>query len=230
VRRRERLELLRNVASQIAVPLDQVASATAALGGERAFARPAQPMLAELGRESARLHRKLVDLIDAGRIEEGDLELRLETVDLRELASEAAELFRPLAAGYTFALVLSEEALHVDADPLRLQQALHALLSASLRRPPAAGEVSMRAALDGDRCALFIEVHFHEPVPFEQLFSALHGLDRSVLLVPGSGLGVRSSRRIVEALGGQLHVEARDERRIEVRLSFPARRRLTLAR
>ena len=223
-RRSERLELLKAIAADIATPLEQVAS-TAALGGQRAAANgPVEPRtLHAIGREGTRLQRLLTEYLEVARIQEGEIAVGAEVVDLCEVAAEAVELFRPLAPSHQLRLDCPATPQPVSGGRAILARTLNSLLSFAVRHPPATGQVVVTVRPEEGEVRLTVSSRWADAVPFERLFVALHGLDQAVLTVPGNRFSISTSRRVVEALGGQLKVDAQPEG-IEFELRLPIRR------
>jgi signal transduction histidine kinase len=123
------------VAHDLRNPLSALGAAVSLLG-------PGRPLPPEerihgiatlAGRQVARLDRMIGDLLDVARIEAGRLELRLEERDLREMASQVLELFRPSAPGHDLVLVQPEEPLIVRCDLARIDQAMTNLVSNAIK-------------------------------------------------------------------------------------------------
>jgi PAS domain S-box-containing protein len=159
--------------------------------------------------------RHLLDLInevlDIARIEAGRLHISLEAVSVREVVKESLDLIAPLAAAENIRVEAGEPSGYVLADRQRLKQILLNLLSNAVKynrrlgtvavsfETGQAGRIRIRVSDTGpgiapDRLAqLFI--------PFQRL-----GIEESG--VEGTGLGLALSKRLVEAMGGQIGVES----------------------
>jgi signal transduction histidine kinase len=164
-----------------------------------------------------RAGRHLLDLInevlDIGRIESGALSLSVEPVELRELAGEALDLVRGMAAERAIELRVDlheAEDTYVMADRQRLRQVLVNLLSNAVKynRPEAATTLSSRE----DGSTVRIEVTDAGPgIPhdrIDRLFSPFERLGAEQGDVEGTGLGLAVSKRLVEAMGGTIGVAA----------------------
>jgi two-component system cell cycle sensor histidine kinase PleC len=155
------------------------------------------------------------DILDMSKIEAGKLALHLETVDVAEMADEAARLMRNRAETAGLALTVSTPAdlPTIRADARALKQVLLNLLSNAIKFTPQGGRVTVRAvALDdpsGGRLRLAVSDSgigiATEDIgrlgrPFEQV-ETQHSKTQQ-----GTGLGLALSRALVEMHGGTLEI------------------------
>jgi CheY-like chemotaxis protein/two-component sensor histidine kinase len=84
-----------------------------------------------LQRQVGQMVRLVDDLLDAGRISRGKIELRKERVELASIVHQAVEVVRPLAEiqCQELTVALPEAPLHLHADPARLAQIVGNLLN-----------------------------------------------------------------------------------------------------
>ena len=128
--------------------------------------------------------------------------IRLEDVELGRLVREAASAGTLLGADIR--TVVGERATRVEADPVRLRQALDNLVSNAARHAP--GEevvVTVEPGEDVVRIAVSDQGPGIPPAEQERIFEpgVRLGLDRA-----GSGLGLPLARAIAVAHGGELTV------------------------
>ena len=94
--------------------------------------REARERAAEtISRQSAQLVRLIDDLLDASRINQGKLELRMARVELAPIIHQAVETCRPRAdsANQEVTVTLPPQPIYLDADPIRLSQVVSNLLN-----------------------------------------------------------------------------------------------------
>ncbi|MBE7468125.1 MAG: sensor histidine kinase [Anaerolineae bacterium] len=98
--------------------------------------------------ETLTLNRLVNDLRELAQVEAGQLSLHLQTFELPSLVERAANLFEELARekNIKVKVVLPPALPPVQADPDRVRQVLHNLLSNALRHTPEGGEVVIEAA------------------------------------------------------------------------------------
>lgn len=172
---------------------------------------------AEAGRIIRRSSEHLADLVegllDISRIESGVLKLNRETVALRALLEQVAEMFRieagnkGLAFAYNAAPTLPAWVL---ADERRLRQVLINLLSNAIKYT-ASGSVtltvryrSMVAEFEVADTGIGIAPEEQERIfmPFDR------GAGRASGVAPGIGLGLALSRMLAQIMGGEITVNS----------------------
>jgi heavy metal sensor kinase len=159
--------------------------------------------------EVDRLGRTVDDLLTLATADEGGLSLRLERVDLAEVASGVVGVVRPLAARRGVELVFSGSPAGVVADPARMGQAIRNVLENALEFSPAGAPVTVDVIADGEtaRCRVTdggpgIPEGMRERV-FDRFFRADPSRTR---ITGGSGLGLAIVREIVASHGGTVRV------------------------
>jgi signal transduction histidine kinase len=150
------------------------------------------------------------DLLDASRIEAGELSLARETVDAREVARRCVETFADVSSVHQVTLVGSGAPALVEADPWRLEQVVVNLLENAIKYSPAGGPVVVDVRARGGE--VLVEVSDRgegiSPAQLGQLFEPFRRGDQPHAGVAGSGLGLSIVRRIVTAHGGDIDVES----------------------
>ena len=205
-------EFLARMSHELRTPLNAV------LG----FGRILQGPLSEDARRDCANHvvtagRHLLSLIDevldTARIEAGHVKLSLEPVRVSEAVGETLDLLRPLAAerGIIVEFAGVEAAGRtVLADRQRFKQVLLNLLSNALKYSPEASRISVRCR-SAEARMLRISVTDQGPgfsrERARRLFVAFDRLGAERSGVPGTGLGLALSKRLVEAMGGTIGVK-----------------------
>lgn len=171
-------------------------------------------LLESAGRQADRLTRLANDLLDLARLEEGRLELRLESVPLKHTVDTSLSF---LESAYRIENRIPPQ-LTVKADPERLQQVVVNLASNALRygEPPFIAE----AYRSNGSVELIFEDHGpgvdadQRPSLFEP-FGSSQGA--------GSvGFGLAIVKALVEAQGGRVAYEPNEPRGARFKVSLPA--------
>jgi signal transduction histidine kinase len=136
------------------------------------------------------------------------LQLRLQPVDLVELARQRCEHLHGIAQAHEVELRVSSLAnLTVRADPDRLAQALDNLLDNAIRYSPPGSQVEVCLEQQGEEITCMVRDQGcgispeHLPLIFERFYRADAARDRSH---GGSGLGLAIVHDLVQAHGGRV--------------------------
>ncbi len=160
----------------------------------------------------------LNDILDFSKIEAGQLEIETVAFDLDEAIDGVVRLFGPRAAEKGLALGFTwpaEAPRRIHGDPVRLRQVLANLIGNAVKFT-ARGGIDVRVArwgvVDG-RMRLRIEVADTGPGIAEavrpRLFQMFSQGDSSTnRRFGGTGLGLAICRRLIEAMGGTIGVDA----------------------
>ena len=156
-------------------------------------------------RQIQQMTRLVDDLLDVSRITRGNIELRRQRVEIRDVVDSALELSRPLidSAGHTLAIDLPAAPLPVYADPTRLAQVLANLLNNAAKYTEPGGHIWLSAAREHGQVILRVR-DSGIGIPPEMLphifdvFAQAH----APLASGGLGIGLTLVRRLVEMHGG----------------------------
>ena len=166
--------------------------------------------------ETRLLSRLVEDLQTLSLAEAGQLPLRMEPVDVRELLADVKTSFSGAmeTSGVDMLVEIDGEpdAMIISGDLERLDQVLSNLLGNALRHTPAGGVILLRAAAIPTGVEIIVS-DTGEGIPAEDLpyvFDRFWRADRSRKRGrgSGSGLGLAISKQFVKAHGGDISVES----------------------
>jgi two-component system, OmpR family, sensor kinase len=192
---------------------------------ELALAKGRSPLelhaaLASAAEETDRLTQLAEDLLTIAQTERGELPLRLDPVRLEEVLDSVARRFARRAGEEGRAIeVDAATALTVDADGLRLDQAIGSMVDNALRH--GSGQIDLEAREEGAS----IEVHVLDRGPgiSEQFVGrAFERFSRDSSSGRGSGLGLAIVRTVAIAHRGEAHAANRPGGGADVWLTLPA--------
>ncbi|MER5766163.1 ATP-binding protein [Streptomyces sp. NPDC001985] len=172
------------------------------------------------------------DLLDVAKAESGQLEVRLEAVDLHTLVGQLGGVLRSMVRTSHVVVKLPdlETFPEVQADEVLLTRILRNLLSNALKFTEE-GEVSLTVGTveEPDGCRLAFTVtdsgigipQSEQRRVFEEFYQVPGAHQRGR---PGTGLGLPYARRLTELLGGTLDLTSAEGQgtRVEVRLPYLA--------
>jgi signal transduction histidine kinase len=209
--RKQQLDFLAAVAHDLRNPLGAIKLSVAMLGRESGppGERSART-LALVDRQVDRLARMVDDLLDAARVEAGELTIRPSACDLREIARDAAELYAPTSTRHELAIDIPDEPLAGRFDAARVHQVLDNLLSNAIKYSPVGGRVRLALRREGDDALVSVtdEGVGIPPEELARLFEPFQRAPSARKVAHGLGLGLWVVRRIVEAHGGHIRVES----------------------
>jgi two-component system, OmpR family, sensor histidine kinase VicK len=175
------------------------------------------PLLASMERETDRLIRLVNELLVLTRADAGSLQLKLQLIDLAELARTRCDVFAGLATrrGITFDICradrFAQSALLVRADPDRLSQVLDNLLDNAIRHSPdnSAITISTKEVNDGVEYSIRDQGSGipaqHLPFIFERFYRVDGSRTRKD---GGTGLGLAIARALINAQDGHIFAQS----------------------
>ncbi|MGI9182541.1 MAG: ATP-binding protein [Longimicrobiaceae bacterium] len=158
------------------------------------------------------LLRLINEVLDLSRIESGRLALSCEAVAVNGVIRESMDLVRPLANELGNELLVEEAAdaqTFASADRQRLSQVLINLLSNAIKYNRAGGQVRIRTETSETGVTIRVKDYGRGIAEdrLDQLFTPFARLGAEQTETEGTGLGLALSRRLAEAMGGQLVLE-----------------------
>ena len=183
--------------------------------GKAAAADRQNRLLHHIATAADRLALLTEDLLDVSRIQLGQLPLRPQAVDLRELADEIVARYRDQFGDSHRLEVESESGSYsVLADPARLEQVLGNLLDNAIKYSPDGGNVLVTLApREG---GVLLQVRDQgiglPPAGADSVFEPFgRAANAEQHHLPGLGLGLHICRGIIERHGGRIWAESAGE-------------------
>ncbi len=218
-------EFLAMLGHELRNPLSAVRNAIAAATLDES----ARSRALEIARcQTDQLGRIVDDLLDVARITRGRVPLRRERVLLADMLQRAVDGARALMEerGHALTVTVPTDAVQLDVDPARLEQAIANLLTNAAKYTDPGGTIMLVGERDGDQAVIRVRddgmgIPPHQLAHVFDLFAqGERALDRAQ---GGLGIGLTLVRRIAELHGGT--VEARSEglgRGAEFTIRIPA--------
>jgi PAS domain S-box-containing protein len=163
-------------------------------------------MLAAIDRGATRLDHIIADLLEVSRLQLGTMTVGRDTIDLVELAREAAR--GPAAQSPQHRLLLpSGGAVWVRADRERVRQVLVRLIDNAIRYSPQGGDVEIEVAARDESGVLSVTDH-GVGIPRERQGRVFERFYRAHAGTPydygGLGIALSISRDIIRRMGGDM--------------------------
>ena len=209
-----RREFLTAVGHDLRSPLGSLQAAVEAL--QDGVAPDPDRYLSSMERDVAALHRLVDDVFLLARLEAGAIEMKLQPVDVTEIADEAIEVLRPTARRLGIDVELRAPAsVTTSSAPEALGRVMRNLIENAIRH--SAGHVVV--SVDATDSIRFRVVDDGEGFPADFIDQAFESFTRADTARTrdgsGTGLGLAIAHRFVSALGGSIHAEPGPGGRIE---------------
>ena len=204
---RLRQQMVADVAHELRTPLANIRGYLEAI--EDGVVEADEATLRTLRDEAAHLNRLVDDLQELAQAEAGNLRLDRGPVAPAMLIARATDAVRARAADRGIALTVDapDDLPAVVADPQRITQVLHNLLTNALTHTPAGGAITVEARAEPVGMVAIgvadtgVGIAPEDlPHVFERFYRADSSRSRET---GGSGLGLTIARRIVESHGGR---------------------------
>ena len=200
-------EFLAMLAHELRNPLAPIRNALHLLGESAVPEQERASLRAMMKRQVDHMVRLVDDLVEVSRLSRGTIELRREVVELADVLRNAIDLSRPLidTGRHALHLDLPDEALPVDADPVRLAQVFGNLLNNAAKYARNGGEIRVGARRDGDEVVVSVLDRGIgiEPDVLPHVFEMFtQGRREAHRAQDGLGIGLTLVRSLVEMHGG----------------------------
>jgi two-component system sensor histidine kinase KdpD len=224
---RVRNTLLASISHDFRTPLASILGSATSIRdyGDKLDAKARSNLLDQICDEAEGLDDMVRNMLAMTRIDAGALELRRDSVDLREIVERVANAARRRGAKQTIEVRLPEDLPPISADAKLIEQAIgNAVANAVAHTPqetrilidgnPANDAITIRVTDDGPGISADMLPHIFEKF--------VHGRDGANLADGGesTGLGLTIAKGIMEAHGGKIAAESPVAKRHGTRLTF----------
>jgi len=163
--------------------------------------------------EAGRLNRLVGNLLDLSRIQAGSLVPQGAWYDLGALLDDVLGRLRSVTSRHRVTASVADELPPVFLDYVQIDEVLTNLIENATKYTPPGSEISIQATRENDNVR--VEVADRGPgIPPEalpRLFEPFYRVQREGQTARGTGLGLAVAKGLVEAHGGHIWVENRNE-------------------
>ncbi len=222
---RLRKTLLDCVSHELKTPLAAIAAASQELlrlTRDAENAAMLDQLASEIRDASHRLNRVVNSLLDMNRLESGVIQPKREWCDVRDLLQSAAESERDSTNGRQIRLHVGENMPLALVDHTLIEQAVAKLLANAGIHTPSKLPIDIDADYKNDQLLISVSDRGPglSPATAERVFEKFYrGDDRKT---GGLGLGLSIARGFIEAHGGRLTAENRDDGGARFLITLPA--------
>ena len=221
-----RREFTANVSHELKTPLQGIIGSAELLKNGMVRPEDTARFVGHIRSEAQRLVTLIDDIIRLSQLDEGD-EMPTETVDLREIAQEAAEDLRGAAEKKHVSLSLEGEAAPVTGVRRLLYEIVYNLCDNAVKYNVDGGGVSIRVEQDGQTASVTVADTGTGIAPEHQgrIFERFYRVDKSHSKASGgTGLGLSIVKHAVQYHHGSIELQSAPGKGTTVRVSFPETR------
>lgn len=219
-----RAALLSSVSHDLRTPLSSIkAAASSLLQEDVQWDEEARRSFAlAIEREADRLNRLVGNLLDMSRIEGGALKPEKEWYPVDELIHDVLGHMQPIVQGRVVQTHLPDDLPPVELDYLQMDQVLTNLIENAVRYTPPETPIEVSAQREGEQMVISVAdrgpgIPEKDKVHIFDKFYRVLGTQRGT----GSGLGLAVCKGLVEAHGGRIWVEDRENGGAIFRFTLP---------
>ena len=221
-----RREFTANVSHELKTPLQGIIGSAELLKNGMVRPEDTARFIGHIRSEAQRLVTLIDDIIRLSQLDEGD-EMPTETVDLREIAQEAAEDLRGAAEKKHVSLSLEGEAAPVTGVRRLLYEIVYNLCDNAVKYNVDGGSVSIRVEQDGQTASVTVADTGTGIAPEHQgrIFERFYRVDKSHSKASGgTGLGLSIVKHAVQYHHGSIELQSAPGKGTTVRVFFPETR------
>jgi len=216
-------EFLTSMSHELRTPLNAILGYTELLQEELEDQPEVVADLERIHGSGSHLRRLIDDVLDLSRVEAGRLTLEVEEVALTDVLVQLERSVAPLVRARDNALHVGDTELCVRADGVRLLQILVNLVGNAAKFTEA-GRIDVVA--NGILGGVVVEVadtgRGMDPEQLRRAFQPFETVGNDHLEEGGTGLGLPLSKKLAEAMGGDLTATSRPGEGTKVKVFLPA--------
>ncbi len=165
--------------------------------------------LEKIARNARRMEAMIADLTNAVQAQTGALQLQVAPLDLAQIAREGADEIRLAFPNHSIE-VEGAPHLEISGDRARLERAIANLLSNAAKYSPSNSEIMVALKTRPNQAILEVRDAGSGIAPddLKRLFTPFVRLERTEKMASGTGLGLATTKKLIEAHGGELQVES----------------------
>jgi PAS domain S-box-containing protein len=208
VAQRQKDAFIATIAHELGQPLGAIQVALA-LMRNRVDREKGEHARSVVERQVTQLSRLVGDLMDAARLSQGKLALRLERVQVGAIIEAAVHVVQPSLEERQLRLAIRvpEEPVWLTADPARLQQVFSNLLTNAAKFTDAGGQLGIRVEVTEGAVAVHVSDTGRGIAP-DALPQVFDLFSQAAPGEGGLGIGLAVVRRLVEEHGGTVEVSS----------------------
>ena len=209
-------DFLSSMSHELRTPLNAILGYIQLLALDSNLTTAQQQNVSEIRKAGHHLLSLINDVLDLSRVESGQLTLSLEPVNLARVITDCQTMIRPLVETRNVHLHIDDtcsSGVYVNADAVRLKQALINLLNNAVKYNSDGGQVwvSVTAPSDSEVKIEVRDTGAGIPANLQaQVFEPFNRLGAERSTVEGTGVGLVITKRLVAMMGGDISFISRE--------------------
>ena len=207
----ERLRFVAAVAHDLKNPLMVVGMAATMMRDKPNNFTDAQrdDWLEKIARNARRMEAMIADLTNAVAAQTGALQLQIAPVDIAQIARECADEIRLAYPNHPIE-VTGAPTLELNGDRAKLERVVANLLSNAAKYSASHGRIEVHLEARSKQAVLEVRDAGAGIAPddLKRLFTPFVRLERTEKMASGTGLGLTTTKKIIEAHQGRLEIES----------------------
>ena len=221
-----RTALLNSISHELRTPLASIiGSSTTLIEADSLYsAAERRELLENIKDGSNRMNLILSNLLDTARIESGMMKLKEDWCDIEDIVGSALRLVGEQLQGRPLDIDLEEKLPLIRGDCVLLGQVLINLIDNAAKYSPAGSRIEILAkAHDGSLIVTIADRGVGVPEEdLAKIFDKFYRIQHEAGTIPGTGLGLPICKSIIEAHGGTIWAENRDDGGTALSFRLPA--------
>jgi len=213
---RAKSEFLSSMSHELRTPLNAILGYAQLFGMDTNLSDSQQQSVREIRKAGGHLLQLISDVLDLSKVESGQMSISVEPVLAKRIVDECLALMQPLAEAKQIRIGLDVGSLpgvYVNADAVRLKQALLNLLSNALKYNREGGHVDVKFSQSAVGMLRLEVCDSGLGIPLgrqAEVFEPFNRLGAEGSNTEGSGVGLVITKRLVEMMGGDLSFVSRE--------------------
>ncbi|HEX5228898.1 MAG TPA: CHASE2 domain-containing protein [Bryobacteraceae bacterium] len=213
--RRHYQQAIHFVTHEMRTPLTAIQGSSELMGRYNLTEEKRKEIADMINQESRRLARMIQTFLDVERLSDGQMELKREKVEIRELVESCMARTRPLAERKNIRVVTESLDGSIEGDRELMEYAVYNLLTNAVKYSPADTQITVTCVREGDQLRLSVQDQGigMDAKELRQIFQKFYRTKRAEASgEAGTGIGLSIVEQIVQHHGGRMEVTSQPGR------------------
>lgn len=205
-------EFLSRMSHELRTPMNAILGFSQILeqNYEQRFTEDDLDLISEILTAGYHLLELINEVLDLSQVESGNLQLKLENIELSTILNQCVSLVKPIAAESNIKISLPNinKAVYIFTDRIRIKQVIINLLANAIKYNKINGEIEIKyETRDRDRKLILSVKDTGIGIPDElqdRVFTPFDRLYANSTSVEGTGIGLTLAKKIIELMDGKI--------------------------